>query len=657
MKKIDYLFIGAGASTTLLLLNLKKKGLLFDKNIIIIDPDFKDKNDKTFCFWSTCDDLIYHDCKHLISYSWDAMFVNNYEPTLLNPLKYHHIPSINVYNELRSIIDEFSIQREHDSVVNIVKNDSNIDVFTANRHFTSEFVFDSRPAQFKPCKENECSLYQSFYGYTIKTNEIIKNNHAVCLMDFNIDQLNATQFAYVLPFNEHTALVEITRFGSALLTKEDAEPLLQQYIQEHFGSYEITATESGVIPMSNAEIENNKIENVIPLGSRAGAIKPSTGYAFKRMFTHSENITQSLRNSNVSSNFKQSSRYRFYDRLLLLILTKKAYLGKPIFEQLFKNNTLTDTLEFIDESSNWKKELKILSSLPYLPFIKELLFDCKINMKAYAKAFMLLLTTLLCLFLHTNTDYYATIESILITAGLVLVGIPHGALDNIVEAKNYHKKIDFLFIVKYIGIALAVVIVWMVHAKLALLFFLAYSAWHFAETDFIDWKLTNNNFLKKMAWGVTLLGIILLGHAKETANVLTEMGIIITFNIKHLIIYYLHYFLIAYSILWSVIERKIKMFATTMVLILSTGLPLLSSFALYFIGQHSTAGWEHLKSAFKVNNIQLFKKTLPYNLAAWILLFVFFKYYNKEFISTFFVFISSISLPHILIMNKFYHTN
>ncbi len=90
MKKIDYLFIGAGASTTLLLLNLKKKGLLFDKNIIIIDPDFKDKNDKTFCFWSTCDDLIYHDCKHLISYSWDAMYVNNYEPTLLNPLNKQH---------------------------------------------------------------------------------------------------------------------------------------------------------------------------------------------------------------------------------------------------------------------------------------------------------------------------------------------------------------------------------------------------------------------------------------------------------------------------------------------------------------------------------------------------------------------------------------
>jgi Brp/Blh family beta-carotene 15,15'-monooxygenase len=338
-------------------------------------------------------------------------------------------------------------------------------------------------------------------------------------------------------------------------------------------------------------------------------------------------------------------------------LKKQPNLGKHIFEQLFKNNSLTHTLEFIDESSNWKKELKILSSLPYLPFIKELVFDYKIKLKAYSKVIILLLTTLTCLFLYKSTDYYPTIETMLITAGLVLVGIPHGALDNIVEAKNYHKKIDLLFIIKYIGIALAVVFVWMLHAKIALLFFLAYSAWHFAETDFMDWKMKNNNFIKKMAWGVTLLGIILIGHAKETFNVLSEMGILINIDTKHPIIHFLLYFLIIYSFVWSIIERNKKMLVTTMVLSLSVGLPLLSSFALYFIGQHSTAGWEHLKSAFNVNNIQLFKKTLPYNLAAWILLFVFLNYYNKEFISSFFVFISSISLPHIIIMNKFYQSN
>ena len=46
--KVDYLFAGAGASATLLLMNMEKQGLLKDKKILILDPDAKDDNDKTY---------------------------------------------------------------------------------------------------------------------------------------------------------------------------------------------------------------------------------------------------------------------------------------------------------------------------------------------------------------------------------------------------------------------------------------------------------------------------------------------------------------------------------------------------------------------------------------------------------------------------------
>ena len=45
----DYVFIGAGASTILLLLSLERKALLENKTILIADPDLKDQNDKTYC--------------------------------------------------------------------------------------------------------------------------------------------------------------------------------------------------------------------------------------------------------------------------------------------------------------------------------------------------------------------------------------------------------------------------------------------------------------------------------------------------------------------------------------------------------------------------------------------------------------------------------
>ena len=42
------------------------------------------------------------------------------------------------------------------------------------------------------------------------------------MMDFRISQSVATQFIYILPYSSTQALVEITRFGKALLIEEEA---------------------------------------------------------------------------------------------------------------------------------------------------------------------------------------------------------------------------------------------------------------------------------------------------------------------------------------------------------------------------------------------------------------------------------------------------
>jgi len=61
--KVDYLFAGADASTTLLIMCMEKQGLLKDKKIFILDQDAKYYNDKTYFFWSEknekIDTLIY----------------------------------------------------------------------------------------------------------------------------------------------------------------------------------------------------------------------------------------------------------------------------------------------------------------------------------------------------------------------------------------------------------------------------------------------------------------------------------------------------------------------------------------------------------------------------------------------------------------------
>jgi len=105
------------------------------------------------------------------------------------------------------------------------------------------------------------------------------------------------------------------------------------------------------------------------------------------------------------------------------------------------------------------------------------------------------------------------------------------------------------------------------------------------------------------------------------------------------------------------------MLLSCLMLLVSIELPLISSFGLYFIGQHSLNGWSHLKQGMSVDNKSLYLKALPFTIGA-LLLFVVFIYllkndylveFNESLITIFFVFISCISFPHVMVMNRFYH--
>ena len=58
---------------------------------------------------------------------------------------------------------------------------------------------------------------------------------------------------YVLPFDEHTALVELTVLDRVGRTRHRRN--LDAYIQQHFGYYTRLSDESGCIPMSNGRID------------------------------------------------------------------------------------------------------------------------------------------------------------------------------------------------------------------------------------------------------------------------------------------------------------------------------------------------------------------------------------------------------------------
>ena len=183
-------------------------------------------------------------------------------------------------------------------------------------------------------------------------------------MDFNVDQQEQTQFIYVLPFSDDTALVELTRFGSDPISEIASKQILDNYIKTHFGEYERIDKELGVIPMYMDLKPPKPFKNVVPIGTRANKVKPSTGYAFKNMYAHAKEIANNAKGVN------SPSRFRLYDRLLILILSIWPEKGRPIFQRLFAVKQTNYVLRFLDEKTTLWEDASMFYRLPVGVFLR-----------------------------------------------------------------------------------------------------------------------------------------------------------------------------------------------------------------------------------------------------------------------------------------------
>lgn len=218
-----------------------------------------------------------------------------------------------------------------------------------------------------------------------------------------------------------------------------AEKVLDKFIIYNFGSYEIMDREFGIIPMNPNAAKPIKSNNWTNIGTRAGNVKPSTGYAFKNMYKQSKLICES--NSNKVQKNSRKKRFHFYDQLLLIILSSWPKKGKPVFEQLFKTKSPFFVLTFLDEKSNLIQELQMFFKLQIGLFLKATLYWINWKLKPYFVPFLMILAVFFPSGNQSNTELdIAYYQVVLMIFGLLIIGIPHGALDHFTEAINKGKK-------------------------------------------------------------------------------------------------------------------------------------------------------------------------------------------------------------------------
>jgi Brp/Blh family beta-carotene 15,15'-monooxygenase len=316
----------------------------------------------------------------------------------------------------------------------------------------------------------------------------------------------------------------------------------------------------------------------------------------------------------------------------------------------------------LDEKTSIWEDIQIFKTLPFLTFMKALLKDSWYRFKHLMPSFLLILTTLfLNLLFVVNQEICNKASLILGVAGLFTVGIPHGALDHLLESKQINHKPTFKFIIQYLGIAFLYFLLWVIAPKLSFYFFLLFSIWHFGSTDVLEWRVGKNQTFKSWFWGTMVFAIMLFGHFKETKDILLNMNVDLS-AFTDSIAFYCYVASIIAAILFAISENKKQTYLAVLVILLANQLPLLITFGIYFIGQHSLTGWTHLKKGLNANNLSLTKKAFPFTFGALLLFAVLFvciqfnlvNQINDNLLSLFFIFIACISFPHVLAMNVFY---
>ncbi|MFN5044046.1 MAG: lycopene cyclase family protein [Bacteroidota bacterium] len=392
--RYDLVFLGGGCATLSLLTRLIESGACIDKRFLIIDPSDKKSNDRTWCFWEKgsgyFEKLVHHEWGELDfkqpRFS-DSLDMDGYRYKMIRGIDFYEyclqvLQASGQVDFLQDEITDWSIEKT-DSQGEILNSSGEILRITGKKtekiSVKANLIFNSIPLDLGKKQPGVVNLLQHFKGVIVESDQFNFDPHRATLMDFRVSQTEGTTFIYVLPLSKNKALVEYTLFTADLLSTEQYNQGIADYITTYLGvsDYKIVEEEFGIIPMTSQQFPWYA-NGAFNIGTAGGQTKGSSGYTFQFIQKRSAQLAALLQNSSDWSKLKSTliqlqgdaKRFHFYDRVLLNVLAANYYPGDQVFATLFEKNPAHRVFQFLDNETNLLQELQIISTLPTWPFLK-----------------------------------------------------------------------------------------------------------------------------------------------------------------------------------------------------------------------------------------------------------------------------------------------
>ena len=375
MKTYGHIIIGCGAAGLSLAYHLSNAGFP-GGSILMIDREDKKTNDHAWGYWSKKAQPFDHIAKR----SFRKIGTNNSDQQIIFDLKhyqYHVIQRSDFELFVKNHLLQFNeVNWLTADIKNIKEEKDHCVVQTSNGFFQSEYAFSSFYDEQDIVERSRLFVKQYMKGLVIHTPSNAFNADSLTLFDFNTPQYNSQmRYLTVIPDNENQATIKLNVISQIQPEKEETFNMLNKYIQHNLKikDYSVVSEEGGVIPMTDHYFATRHGNRIIKIGIAGGCSKASSGYSFERIQRHTLHLAQLLKDGwPPYSDANSGPRFRFYDQILLDVMTRNAGAGAKIFGDLFNKNGPEKVFKFLDEDTLLTEDLRIIATLPSFPFLRSL---------------------------------------------------------------------------------------------------------------------------------------------------------------------------------------------------------------------------------------------------------------------------------------------
>ena len=309
--------IGGGVSGLSLALALAERGEL-PGEVIVSDPALRAPRSQTFCFW-------FQDADRPLlkpEREWSSWSFSKIDKDLSSKHRSHH----HMGNEFRYGMVSGERFRERAIATLEAHPQITFDEREVVEGPKAQHIFDSRP----PPREDYL-IHQSFVGFEMSCQHAYSLD-CVGLMEDMTEGFGGLLFKYVLPLSADRILVEYTVFTKDRIDLDDLEQYAAEALgDEGLGSAKTLRIERAHIPMG---LKRSRDSFGIPIGTRAGMARDSTGYGFVEMMRWAQRASEELINQGVVSPYHPPKVRTWMDRRLLSLIEHKPEILPNLFMAL-----------------------------------------------------------------------------------------------------------------------------------------------------------------------------------------------------------------------------------------------------------------------------------------------------------------------------------